>query len=146
VIERINGQKGKGRKMIDKIGIDLHGVIDSDVGMFKELLETLYMSTFITIHIISGPPVKDVQDELDKLGLKIGKHYHYIASVVDYLKTKDTRMWLDHKDTWWADDKDWWGAKAAICEKLDIDIMIDDQEGYKKSFEEIKTHFLLYTG
>jgi len=132
--------------MIERIGIDLHGVIDNDVEWFKEILETIHLRTFITVHIISGPSTEEIKAELDKLGFKKGIHYEGISSVVDYLKYAEVKMWKDHKDTWWANDDDWWGAKAAICEKLDIDIMIDDKDGYKEAFSKIKTKFVLYTG
>jgi hypothetical protein len=132
--------------MIERIGIDLHGVIDSDLEFFKDLLETVYNRTFITIFIISGPPTDQIRTELDKFGLKEGRHYHHVASVVDFLKARQVHMWKDHKDTWWASDEDWWGAKAAICKKLNVDVMIDDKEGYKEYFKKIKTKFVLYTG
>jgi len=132
--------------MIERIGIDLHGVIDNDVEWFKEILETIHLRTFITVHIISGPPTEEIKAELDKFSFEHGLHYEGISSVVDYLKGMEVKMWKDYKDTWWADDSEWWRAKAAICEKLDIDIMIDDKEEYKNSFEKIKTKFMLYTG
>jgi len=132
--------------MIERIGIDLHGVIDSDVEWFKDILEAIHLRTFIIVHIISGPSTEEIKAELDKLGFKEGIHYEGISSVVDYLKGMEVKMWKDYKDTWWADDDAWWGAKAAICEKLDIDIMIDDKGGYKEAFSKIKTKFVLYTG
>lgn len=132
--------------MIERIGIDLHGVIDNDVEWSKEILEALHLKTFITVHIISGPSTEEIKTELDKLSFEQGLHYESISSVVDYLKHKDVDMWLDKKNTWWADDEDWWGAKAAICDKLNIDIMIDDREGYQKYFKKIRTKFMLYAG
>lgn len=132
--------------MIERIGIDLHGVIDSDIYLFKEILEYIHLRTFIKVYVISGPPTEEILAELDKLGLEQGLHYESVSSVVDYLKHKDAKMWLDYKDTWWADDEDWWSAKAEICEILNVDLMIDDKEGYKDYFKKIKTKFVLYTG
>jgi len=123
------------------IGIDLHGVIDSDIKNFKSLLEIFWNR----VYIISGPPKADIEEELNKHGLYQGLHFSKIFSVVDFLKEKGTKMWTDEKDTWWASDEDWWSSKAEICEKYDVDIMIDDKEKYRQYFKDKKTKFLLYT-
>lgn len=129
--------------MTKRLGIDLHGVIDTDVSTFKLILKLVILQGK-TIHIISGPPAEDIKAELDDYGFKKGVHYHQIHSVVDYLKEKDTKMWLDYKDTWWASDEDWWSSKAAICREFGIEEMVDDKGGYSKYFKDTGTKFFLY--
>ena len=129
--------------IINKVGIDLHGVIDSNIDLFKMLLENFYYLN-VEVHIISGPPVVDIKQELNEYGLKEDLHYKFIYSVVDYLKSKNIPMWLGKEGTWWAGDEYWWGAKAEICYYKNIDIMLDDSKRYKPDFEKIKTKFILY--
>jgi hypothetical protein len=133
------------------IGVDLHGVIDSDPEWFKEMLGQLmfdiggYGSTF-DVYIISGPPKKDIRAELEKISIHHGLHYDEICSVVDHLKEKGAKMWQDDRDRWWASNEEWWKAKAEICEIEDVDIMIDDKKEWMPHFKNIKTKFLLYRG
>jgi hypothetical protein len=55
-------------------------------------------------------------------------------------------MWQDEKGRWWTHDEEWWKAKAEICEKHKVDIMIDDKKEWAPYFKDIKTKFLLYGG
>lgn len=123
------------------IGIDLHGVIDSDIENFKSLLEIFWYK----IYIISGPSKTELEEELNKYRLYQGLHFAKIFSVVDFLKEKGVRMWTDDKGRWWASEEDWWSSKAEICEKHNVDIMLDDKEKYGHYFKNKKTKFLLYT-
>ena len=127
------------------IGIDLHGVIDSDIERFKLMLTGLLASLIIEIYIISGPSKVDIEKELNDHGLYRDIHFDAVFSVVDFLKGKGVKMWLDKKGTWWANDEDWWSSKAEICEKHKVDIMIDDKERCRQYFKNKKTKFLLYT-
>jgi len=125
------------------LGIDLHGVIDSDIKNFKPLLEIFWNK----VYIISGPPKADIEKELNKHGLYQGLHFNKVFSVVDFLKEKSgVNMWTDEQGRWWASEEDWWSSKAAICEKHGVDIMIDDKEKFGRHFKDKKTKFLLYTG
>jgi len=126
------------------LGIDLHGVIDDDVKYFRSMLRNTIL--FQKIYIISGPPVVDIEKELDKHGLYQDLHYNEIFSVIDFLKEKGVKMWTDINGQWWASEEDWWSSKAEICEKYNVDIMIDDKERYQRYFKNIKTKFLLYKG
>jgi len=129
-----------------RIGVDLHGVIDNNVVLFKALSEILLLNKEvpIEIYVISGPPKEDVLIELDGLQLYKNINYTDIYTIVDFLKSKGVKMWLDHKNTWWASDEDWWGAKAKICDQLCIDVMIDNTDRYKQYFNNISTKFVIY--
>ena len=135
-----------------RIGIDLHGVIDDDPGWFCGFLSA-FMAEFgkwrerkFTVCIISGPPKKDIKAELEKHGFRYGLEFDEIYSVVDHLKEKGVEMWQDGRGRWWTYDEEWWKAKAEICEKHDVDVLIDDKEEWKTHFKNIKTKFLLYGG
>ncbi len=125
------------------LGLDLHGVIDSDVNKWTEKLLTM-MKFKTPIYIISGPPEDDIREELKKHGLIEGIHFNKIFSIVDYLKGQDVKMWTDEKGRWWASDEDWWGCKAEICKQYNVTFMIDDKERYTPYFENIETKFILY--
>lgn len=125
------------------LGIDFHGVIDSDIEYFRLMSEKTI--SFQKIYVISGPPKADLEKELNKHGLYRGIHFNKIFSIVDFLKEKGVKMWADENGRWWADEEDWWSSKAEICEKHNIDIMIDDKERYQRYFKDKKTKFLLYT-
>jgi len=100
----------------------------------------------VEIYVISGPPKIDVLKELNQLRIYQGVHYTDVYTIVDFLKEKDVEMWLDYKNTWWASDENWWGAKAKICEKLNIDLMIDNTNKYKPYFDKKNIKFIIYTG
>ena len=126
------------------LGIDLHGVIDHDIKYFKSMLKNTM--PFQKIYIISGPPKADIEEELSRHGLYLGLHFNKVLSIVDFLKERGIKMWTDINGQWWASEEDWWSSKAEICEKYNVDIMIDDKERYQKYFKSKKTKFLLYKG
>jgi len=135
------------------IGIDLHGVIDDDPKWFQSRLARLewLMIGFgeykpIDIYIISGPPKEDIRKELEKHKICRGLHFDEIFSVVDHLKEKGVEMWQDERGRWWSHDEEWWKAKAEICEKHGVDMMLDDKKEWAPYFKNIKTKFLLYGG
>lgn len=127
-----------------KIGIDLHGVLDKHPELMKPLMESLIKDH--EIWIISGPPLDQIEKELDGLGYKKWEHYHLIYSVVGYLKSKGIAMWQDEKRTWWCEDDEWWSSKSKICGTLGIDILLDDSRKYAPYFKNVKTKFILLKG
>ena len=129
-----------------KIGVDLHGVIDSNPELFKRMLSTLTLSGKVEIYIVSGPPKVDIIAELEELGFEEELHYEEVYSIVDFLKESGVVMWQNEKGRWWSNDEDWMASKARICDKLSITWMIDDKEMYKPAFKGIRTKFALYHG
>jgi hypothetical protein len=126
-----------------KLGIDLHGVIDSDVYKFKNyLLASRDIGTIV--YIISGPHVEFIKKELSEYRIWDDQHYNEVFSVVDHLREMGVPMWEDSKGRPWASEEDWWKSKAEICEMHEIDIMIDDSEKYQPYFNFIPTQFILY--
>jgi len=127
-----------------KLGIDLHGVIDSNPDLFKNLL-TLMSLQNKEVYVVSGPPKVDIIIELNNLGFERELHYKDVYSIVDFLKESGVEMWLKNY-RWWCNKKDWQESKAKICNSLSLEYMIDDKEMYRKAFDNIKTKFVLYTG
>jgi len=127
-----------------KIGIDFHGVIDKYTEEFINLFNAIKLLDLpIEIWIVSGPPEKEVEMKLNRLGIFRGREYEGILSVVDYLKDNHVKMWLDDRNTWWASDFDWWSSKANLCRDNYIDLMIDDNEKYEKYFDLFDLDFYL---
>jgi len=124
------------------IGIDLHGVIDKDLEFFKIILGIMMKSS--VVYIISGPPMKDLVEELEFLGIKQGYHFNGVLSIVDFLKAIDVKMWQDKNGRWWANEEEWWSSKAKICQGIGVDVMIDDKEEYNKYFDGTGVKFILY--
>lgn len=125
------------------LGIDLHGVIDSDIESFKSMLEC-QPNIGDKLYIISGPPKVDIERELNEYGLYRDIHFDEVFSVVDFLKETNVKMWLDKNGRWWASEEDWWSSKAKICEKYNVDTMIDNEKKYQQYFKEKKIEFILY--
>ena len=126
-----------------KVGIDLHGVIDSNPRFFRVVLTYMYING-VEIHIVSGPPKVDIITELKKIRFEQKTHYKEVHSVVDFLKESGVKMWQDERGRWWTNDKDWCESKAKICDRLSLNWMLDDKEMYKPAFESIGTEFILY--
>jgi len=124
-----------------KIAFDVHGVIADRPDLFKPLLK-MFKTNNIGVIIISGPTKQKITDELVKLGYT-NEHYDEILSVVDYLKSKDVKMWLDYKKDWWANEKDWWNSKGEMCKLNNIDVLFDDSEQYKPGMPD-ETLFILF--
>ncbi len=129
--------------MIQSIGIDLHGVADTFLELLMPLMEAMKQFNMRVV-IVSGPPADEVRNSLTALGYVEDTHYDYITSVVDYLKESGAEMWQDNQKRWWTHDEDWWAAKAAICKRESIDMLIDDSHRYMSYFEaNHKTKFVL---
>lgn len=126
-----------------KIGVDLHGVIDRNIELFK-ILSVAVRLCGVKIYVISGPPSDDVEKELHSMYISKSIHYDEVCTIVDYLQTQPVDMWKDEKNTWWTQEENWWSAKAAICKELGITMMIDNTDKYKPYFKGTGIKFILY--
>jgi len=125
------------------IGIDLHGVMDAKIEVFKYVTNIL-MAKGTKIYVVSGPDLRSIQNELRGYGFKQDIHYAGVYSIVDYLKGKGVNMWQSKDKTWWASDRDWWSAKAEICKEIPVEAMVDDNAGYAGYFRGSGIKFYLY--
>lgn len=125
-----------------KIGFDLHGVIDKYPEMIHSIMAFL-IRTRNSFCVVSGPSYQHIKNELMKIGFVfpvVG--YVDIYSVVDFLRESGVKTWQDENGDTWADEENWWDAKAKICQKENIDYMIDDSEKYRSAFELTKCKFI----
>jgi hypothetical protein len=120
------------------LGLDWHGVVDKYPKLFS-LLSNLVFGTGNKVYIVTGHKnTPELRAGLERLGIK----YNEILSVIDYHEKIGSRVWYDEKNTPWIDGELWNRAKAELCEKYDIDMLIDDSEIYGRYFTG-KTKYLL---
>ena len=124
--------------MLKSLGLDIHGVIDSDPELFKVFTE-LYVDLGIEIHIITGAEDKPkIRQQLDDWGIK----YHRFFSIVDYHRKLGEKIWYKNGQPWMNPDV-WNRTKAKYCAENNIDTHIDDTAEYGKYFEK-NNKFILW--
>ena len=123
-----------------RIAFDIHGTIDTGPEVFKPIMIML-MRAKVDVIIISGPPIKQINSELLKLGYNRGIHYNCAYSVVDYLKSINTDMYQDNNKTWWCSEKTWWRSKGFMCKDMFVDVVIDNDFRYQHQIEKHSRFF-----
>ena len=132
------------------IGIDLHGTLDVDECGFLRFLMYSYKlnNNELEVWIISGgKSIRDIEIELDNIGIKKEIHYDKVVSVVEYLKSKNVKFKYDEKGNPWCEDYIWWKSKAQMMKEFNIFLLIDDHIKYKEYFKECgcnENQFVLY--
>ena len=125
-----------------KLGLDIHGVIDSNPKSFAFMSQSI-ISNGGEVHIITGGSwTTELEDQLKGYGIKWTSHF----SVYDYLVNSgiDSIGTIQFPDGTIQEkfDYDLWDTiKAGYCKSNEIDLHIDDTEVYSKYFT---TPFLLY--
>lgn len=125
-----------------KIGLDIHGVIDKLP--FLAVLGEVLVKEGHEVHIITGAPwsaVSDgiythegIQPYLNQHGFVKGKNFTHFFSIVDYHKSLGTTVTCDEKGCW-LDNEVWNQCKAEYCQKVGIDLHLDDSPSYAKFFK-----------
>lgn len=130
----INGtETGNPRSVYQKVGIDIHGVLDTHP-FFKEMGK-LFVAAGHEVHIITGRQFNErVQAKFEKLGIKKGVNYTHYFSITDYLIKKGHGVRWDDLDNPWFDKMAWDAAKSEYCREQKIDIHFDDSEEYGNYF------------
>ncbi len=118
-----------------KIGIDFHGVIDSNYVFFREFND-LSMEKGHQIYVITGGSNEEISALLEKNRIK----YSYLFSLKDFFEKQGVLKILED-GRFWVSDELWNAKKAEYCLENKIDIHIDDCSKY---LEEFKTTFCLY--
>lgn len=114
-----------------KIGLDIHGVCDTNPEFFKEM-SRLFVDAGHEVIIITGKMKSHgAIDEIKNLGISYTKFF----SIADYHKEKGVELLYDDNGNPWIDDETWNQTKAEICEKENIDFHIDDSPIYGKYFK-----------
>jgi len=123
-----------------KIAFDFHGVLETYPDHFKVILRLLMKEH--TIIVLSGPPLNQILDELEKSGYEKGRHYDQVISVVDWIKDQGIEMYLNKQGSWYCSDDKWWSSKARICEQEMIEMLFDDSIQYKEYIKDNNPLFL----
>lgn len=126
-----------------KIGLDMHGVIDKDPALFAEISYYLILKGH-EVHIITG---RELGPILEKEIAACRIEYTAVFSITSYHKGIGT--YVTYKDG----DKTqpliappkWDRSKADYCNRVGIDIMIDDSEIYGQYFKNIRTQYIQWT-
>jgi hypothetical protein len=125
-----------------KLGLDIHGVIDSNPKSFAFMSQSV-ISNNGEVHIITGGSwTTELENQLKDYGIQWTSHF----SVYDYLVDSgiDSIGTIQFPDGTIQEkfDYDLWDTiKAGYCKSNEIDLHIDDTEVYSKYFT---TPFLLY--
>ena len=116
-----------------KIGIDFHGVLNSDP-FFKEM-GRLFVEAGHEVHIITGArwTAKTRIDFLN-IGIIKGIHYTHFISISDLLIDRGEKVHWQDADNPWFDEKIWNKEKAKYCKENNITIHFDDSKEYGKYF------------
>lgn len=114
-----------------KLGLDIHGMIDSDPKFFAELSRVLVEAGH-EVHITTGSFITpEIVSELKNYGME----WTHLWSISDYYKSKpEVEMWYDEKGRPWVSDELWNKAKAEYAKEQELDLLLDDTEVYGKYF------------
>ncbi len=120
-----------------KLGLDLHGVIDSIPQTFSFLTQAIVKSGG-EVHIITGGSIKDsthngnIVEQLKSMGIS----YTHIFSIRDYHDDIGTNKLGVHPKYGFPtiDDETWDKTKGLYCKHHSIDLHIDDTLMYNEFF------------
>jgi hypothetical protein len=128
-----------GSRIMFKLGLDIHGVIDHMPHHLTLLSKTVIVGQG-EVHVITGGDAKRAKQQLSNLDFP----YTHFFSIQDYLNTK---YFHEHMGINLVDGKylypDWlWdSAKGLYCKEQGIHLHIDDSPEYRDHFE---TPFVYY--
>jgi len=125
------------------IGLDVHGVIDTDPKFFAKLTKSLQFNGHL-VHILTGV---EHGPRLNKELVRLNVHFDALFSVTSYLKDQKIKIIkYDNDDEARPifDNEIWDMAKAIYCCREKIDLHIDDSVNYGKYFHSLHTQYLIY--
>jgi len=127
-----------------KLGLDVHGVIDTDPEFFSALSKTM-VERGHGVYIVTGR--EDCEELTEEIAIKYKVSYNTLLSITTYQKEIGTPVsYLDDRKSQPIMNPSIWNpTKAALCATAGIDIMIDDSLIYGKYFQDIKTQYITYT-
>lgn len=111
-----------------KIGLDYHGLIDINVAFFSRFCTNAKVRGH-SVYIITGGPKVMAEHDLAKNNIK----HDFVYAISDhYQALKDIDQSINGK--LYIPDNLWNRAKAEFCRKNQINIHIDDNMEYLRSF------------
>ena len=114
-----------------KVGLDIHGVIDTYPDLFSYISERLIRCKW-EVHIITGQEKEKALPQV----LEAKVSYTHFYSIVDYHREQGTHMWQDEKGTWWMGPDYWLSSKGDYCKREEIDVHFDDSVEYAQFMPE----------
>lgn len=118
-----------------KIGVDFHGVINTNTHFFREF-NGLAMASGYEIHIVSGGPKEVIEKFLALHKIQ----YTALWCIFDYFDAKNEVEFLPD-GSFHVDDIAWDSAKGEYCRRNKISVHIDDSPVYGEYFT---TPYCLY--
>lgn len=118
-----------------KIGIDFHGVLNTNPLFFQSFCN-LILANNGEVYIISGGPHEEILRFLDTWQIK----FTNVWCIYDYFDAKNEVMFLPD-GSFHVEDEAWNAAKGIYCFQNNISVMIDDSLVYGKYFS---TPYCLY--
>lgn len=115
-----------GRKL--KIGLDYHGVINTNLAYFKQFCAIL-LARGHEVHILSGGPEEKIVASLQAAGIEFTK----VFTIFDFYNQKGMACRLSNGD-FYIDENLWNETKAEYCRQNKIDMQIDDSLIYGRYF------------
>ncbi len=113
-----------------KIGIDIHGVSDSNREFFSALTRTLVENGH-EVHILTGS--KATKEFKEYVKEKLGLSWTHFFSITSHHKNMGTPV-LEIGGNPYMDEEVWDRTKAGYCAQNNIDLHIDDSPVYGKYF------------
>ena len=117
-----------------KIGIDIHGVLDTNPFFKHMALSMCFHQVGNEVHIITGTSTELALKDLENLDMHRGFHYTHLYSITDDLISRGIPVeWKDGNNPFFPYEE-WDKAKAEYCAKNGIDIHFDDTKRYGEYF------------
>jgi hypothetical protein len=113
-----------------KIGLDLHGVIDTNPEFFSQFAK-LFIDNGHEVHILSGPQEHRLREQLKQLNMP----YTHLFSIVDWALDNGHNVIFDENKNGTIESYMWDRAKAEYAAKHKLDIHFDDSDIYSYFFK-----------
>lgn len=121
-------------KRLVKIGIDLHGVLDTKPEFFRKLARFV-VAAGGEVHIITGAHLNfNFHKALDAAGIVKDVHYTHTFSIADHHVSMGTFVTHDSHGDPHMPHADWNTTKANYCSRVGIDLHFDDSDIYHHYF------------
>ncbi|BFM07097.1 hypothetical protein [Halioxenophilus aromaticivorans] len=119
-----------------KVGIDIHGVIDTYPEKFK-ILSNALVAHGSEVHIVTG---SKRSPKIDEVLQQAGIAFTHYFSIVEHLEASGEVVWQG--DQPFADQNKWNRAKRDYCHNTGIDLMFDDSPVYRETFHDTAATYL----
>lgn len=117
-----------------KIGLDIHGVIDTNPKFFSQLSKAIWdWDDETEVHILTGSRLGDgkIREQLKEMDID----YTHLFSIADYLAEIGAKeLPQSTPENPWFCKEAWDMAKADYARKHQLNLVLDDCDAYFKNF------------